>query len=39
VIDRIYSFMQFSDTTRAEEIRPDQYEEMYNFLQGEGGNH
>jgi 16S rRNA (adenine1518-N6/adenine1519-N6)-dimethyltransferase len=39
VIERIYTFMQFSDTTRAEEIRPDQYEEMYNFLQGEGYNH
>ena len=39
VIDGIYSFMQFSDTTRAEEVRPDQYEEMYNFLHGEGDNH
>jgi 16S rRNA (adenine1518-N6/adenine1519-N6)-dimethyltransferase len=39
VIERIYTFMQFSDTTRAEEIRPDQYEEMYSFLKGEGGNH
>jgi 16S rRNA (adenine1518-N6/adenine1519-N6)-dimethyltransferase len=37
-IERIYTFMQFSDTTRAEEIRPDQFEEMYVFLKGEGGN-
>jgi 16S rRNA (adenine1518-N6/adenine1519-N6)-dimethyltransferase len=36
VIERIYTFMGFSDTTRAEEIRPDQYEEMYNFLKEEG---
>jgi len=38
VIERIYSFMKFSDTTRAEEISPDQFEKMYDFLQGEGDN-
>jgi 16S rRNA (adenine1518-N6/adenine1519-N6)-dimethyltransferase len=39
VIERIYSFMKFSDTTRAEEISPDQFEKIYDFLQGEGDNH
>lgn len=38
IIDRIYTFMKFSDTTRAEEISPDQFEKMYNFVRGEGGN-
>lgn len=38
VIERIYSFMKFSETTRAEEISPDQFEKMYDFLQGEGDN-
>ena len=38
VIERIYAFMKFSDTTRAEEITPDQFEEMYDFLQRRGGN-
>ena len=34
MIERIYSFMEFSDTARAEEISPDQFEKMYNFVQG-----
>lgn len=38
VIERIYAFMQFSETTRAEEIWPDQFEEMYKFIKGEGDN-
>ena len=33
VIERIYSFMDFSDTTRAEEISTDKFEKMYNFMQ------
>lgn len=36
IIERIYSFMEFSRTSRAEEIRPDQFEKMYTFLR-EGG--
>lgn len=36
VIERIYSFMDFSDTTRAEEISTDKFEKMYNFMQEEG---
>jgi len=32
VIERIYSVMEFSKTSRAEEISPDQFEKMYNFL-------
>ncbi len=38
IIERIYSFMEFSETTRAEEISPDQFEKMFNFLYGKGGN-
>jgi len=35
VIDRIYAYMQFSETTRAEEINPDQFEKMYYFVKRE----
>jgi 16S rRNA (adenine1518-N6/adenine1519-N6)-dimethyltransferase len=35
VIDRIYSYMQFSETIRAEGITPDQFEKMYSFLRDE----
>lgn len=34
-IDRIYAYMKLPETTRAEEIRPDQFEEMFNFVKGE----
>jgi len=36
MIERIYSFMGLSDTARAEEISPDQFEKMYNFVKGNG---
>ncbi|HPW35297.1 MAG TPA: 16S rRNA (adenine(1518)-N(6)/adenine(1519)-N(6))-dimethyltransferase RsmA [Syntrophorhabdus sp.] len=36
MIEHIYSFMGLSDTARAEEISPDQFEKMYNFVKGNG---
>jgi 16S rRNA (adenine1518-N6/adenine1519-N6)-dimethyltransferase len=35
IIESIYAFMQFPETTRAEEIRPDQFETMYYFIKRE----
>jgi 16S rRNA (adenine1518-N6/adenine1519-N6)-dimethyltransferase len=35
VINHIYEHMQFSDTMRAEEISPDQFEKMYYFVKDE----
>lgn len=34
-IDRIYTYMKFAETKRAEEITPDQFEEMYYFVKEE----
>jgi len=38
VVERIYSFMQFRDSIRAEEISPGQFEEMYNLVARIGEN-
>ncbi len=35
VIERIYAYMKFPGTTRAEEISPDQFVEMYDFIKEE----
>lgn len=39
VIDDMYSVMKFPKTTRAEEVRPHQFEEVFHYLQGKGVIH
>ncbi len=38
VVNRIYTYMQFSENTRAEEISPGQFEKMYYFVKDKEAN-